>query len=142
MSQAVFTDALGGIEHIRVGQYEPGLPQAGEVLLRQRVMGVNYSDVLMRRGGYGAKPPFILGREGVGVVESLGLGVNDFKVGDRVAYTATTAALRERAQSTFAAYRAGHFKLEHITQFSLDRAADAHRAIESRNTIGPIVLTA
>ena len=58
------------------------------------------------------------------------------------AYIATTEELRERARLTFAAYKAGQFKLDHITQFALSDAASAHRAIESRTTMGPIVLTA
>lgn len=70
MSKAIWVDAIGGIENIRVGRYEPGEPKAGEALVRQTVMGVNYSDVLMRKGSHGVTAPFILGREGLGVVEA------------------------------------------------------------------------
>lgn len=96
MAKAVFLDALGGAENMRVGEYDPGKPKAGEALVRQTVMGVNFSDVMMRKGGYNAKPPFVMGREGVGVVEAVGAGVTTVKVGERVGYTSNPGGYAEK----------------------------------------------
>lgn len=61
-------------------------PQAGEVLLRVIVAGVNRPDVLQRAGAYppppGASP--LLGLEAAGEIVALGEGVTQWKVGDRV----------------------------------------------------------
>ncbi len=56
--------------------------------LKLHAAGVNFIDVNQRRGRYRAtiEPPFVPGLEGAGVVEELGFGVKDAKIGDRVAY--------------------------------------------------------
>ncbi|MDR2172898.1 MAG: quinone oxidoreductase [Burkholderiales bacterium] len=61
-------------------------PGSGEVLLRHTAIGVNYIDVYFRNGLYPQPMPGALGKEAVGVVEAVGSGVTDVKVGDRVAY--------------------------------------------------------
>ncbi len=95
MAKVIMLDAFGGTENMRVADVEVGAPGAGEALIRQTVMGVNFSDVLARRGGYAGKPPLVLGREGVGVVEKLGAGVTHVKVGERVAYTSNPGGYAE-----------------------------------------------
>jgi NADPH:quinone reductase len=96
MPKAIFLDALGGAENMRLGEHNPGAPAAAEALIRQTVMGVNYSDVMMRKGGYNAKPPFVMGREGIGVVEAVGAGVTNVKTGDRVGYTSNPGGYAEK----------------------------------------------
>lgn len=65
-------------------------PRPGEVRLRHTAIGVNYSDVNIRRGGFyifGERSmPLIIGAEAAGVVEDVAAGVADVKIGDRVAY--------------------------------------------------------
>lgn len=61
-------------------------PEAGEVLLRQTAIGVNYIDVYHRTGFYPLPYPTGIGLEAAGVVEAVGSGVTRLKVGDRVAY--------------------------------------------------------
>src|SRR5262245_6046276 len=58
----------------------------GEVVVKVSAAGVNYADTMMRRGFYIQKPtlPFIPGFEFSGVVTQAGLGVTEFKPGDRV----------------------------------------------------------
>ena len=55
-------------------------------------------------------------------------------------YTSTRARLSEIAQSLFAAIRAGAVRPEIRHRYPLGAAADAHRDLESRRTIGQIVL--
>ena len=65
-------------------------PAPGEVRLRHTAVGVNFADTYHR--GRISHPwivppcPVVIGFEGVGTVEGVGAGVNNFKTGDRVAY--------------------------------------------------------
>lgn len=93
---AIQTRAYGGSSE---QTYEPiviGEPGPGQVLLRQTAIGVNFLDIYHRRGE--AKPasglPFVNGFEGVGVIESVGAGIDDpnVRVGARVGYTLAIGA--------------------------------------------------
>jgi NADPH2:quinone reductase len=61
-------------------------PEAGQALVRLEAVGVNYIDIYHRTGFYKNPLPFTLGLEGAGVVEGVGAGVSEVRVGDRVAY--------------------------------------------------------
>jgi NADPH2:quinone reductase len=62
-------------------------PSPGDVLIQQTAIGVNFIDIQQRKGRYPAKSfPATPGGEGAGVIEAVGEGVSEFKVGDRVAY--------------------------------------------------------
>ncbi|MEQ8300359.1 MAG: quinone oxidoreductase [Hyphomonas sp.] len=64
-------------------------PGPGQALVRQSAVGLNFIDTYFRTGLYPAKIPFTPGGEGAGVVESVGEGVTNLKVGDRVGYVAS-----------------------------------------------------
>jgi NADPH2:quinone reductase len=71
-------------------------PKAGEVLIRQSAIGLNFIDVYHRTGLYpAASMPFTPGSEGAGEVVAVGEGVTEFKPGDRVAYGMTVGAYAE-----------------------------------------------
>ena len=58
-----------------------------EILLKNKVIGLNFADIYRRKGNYYLKgePPYIAGYEGAGiVVESKS---DKYKVGDKIAYT-------------------------------------------------------
>ncbi len=57
-------------------------------------------------------------------------------------YVATHAQLAERAQRVWDAVADGTLKLPPIERFTLDAAAQAHARLESRGTIGALILTA
>jgi len=90
MSQAIRIHAHGGPEVMQWEAVAEATPRRGEVLLRQTAVGLNFIDVYERTGLYGGQLPGGLGREAAGVVEAIGPGVREFKVGDRVAYASTT----------------------------------------------------
>jgi NADPH:quinone reductase len=72
-------------------------PGDGEVLLRQTAVGVNFLDVYFRSGLYAWPGDSIIpGAEAAGVVEAVGPGVTDLRVGDRVAYVMAHGAYRQR----------------------------------------------
>ena len=89
MAKAVVVHAHGGPEALLYEDHDPGKPGEGEVLLRHTAIGLNFLDVYYRNGLYPAPNglPLVPGGEAAGVVVSLGEGVTDLKVGDRVAYT-------------------------------------------------------
>ena len=55
-------------------------------------------------------------------------------------YVATPALMAERAQRVWAALADGSLKAPPIERWSLDAAARAHERLESRNTVGALVL--
>lgn len=84
--KAVRVYEAGGPEVLKIETLELPAPAAGEVRIRHTAIGLNFQDIYTRSGQYPAPMPTGLGTEAVGVVEGLGAGVTDFKVGDRVCY--------------------------------------------------------
>src|SRR6476661_2891622 len=84
MRAAVVTDFHSPLQVQDLPIPEPG---AGEVLVRIETSGVCHTDIHAAHGDWPVKPtpPFIPGHEGVGIVESVGAGVTEVAVGDRVA---------------------------------------------------------
>lgn len=76
---------------------EIGRPGLGEVVVENRAIGVNFTDVYLRSGAF-APPtlPFTPGKEGAGVVIAVGEDVSEFAPGDRVAYVETLGAYAEQ----------------------------------------------
>jgi NADPH2:quinone reductase len=100
--KAIRVHRFGGPEVLTVDDLPDPVAQPGEVVVRVRAAGVNPYDTYMRAGNYGARNPalpYTPGSDAAGVVEALGSGVNDLKVGDRV-YTAgtVTGAYAEKAR--------------------------------------------
>ena len=86
MSKAVFVNECGGPEVLSYQDNHVSQPGPGEVLLRNTAIGVNYIDTYYRSGLYPAELPLIPGDQASGIIEAVGVGVSDFKPGDRVAY--------------------------------------------------------
>lgn len=85
-AQAIRIHQTGGPEMLRWETVELGEPGAGQVLLRQTAVGLNFIDIYHRNGLYPVPLPSGIGMEGAGVVEAVGPDVTDLKPGDRVAY--------------------------------------------------------
>jgi NADPH:quinone reductase-like Zn-dependent oxidoreductase len=65
-------------------------PGAGQILVRMRAAALNYRDLLVARGTYGAgavKQNTVPLSDGAGEVVAVGTGVSRFRIGDRVAGT-------------------------------------------------------
>jgi NADPH2:quinone reductase len=86
MPHAIRVHATGGPEVLQWEEVQVGDPGPGEVRLRQEAAGVNFIDVYHRTGLYKQDLPFTPGVAGAGVVDALGAGVENIKVGERVAY--------------------------------------------------------
>jgi NADPH:quinone reductase len=83
---AIRVHETGGPEVLRLEEIEVGDPGPGQLRIRQSAIGVNFIDTYFRTGLYQTPLPFTAGQEGAGVVEAIGEGVQDIRVGDRVAY--------------------------------------------------------
>jgi NADPH2:quinone reductase len=87
MSGAVRVHEVGGPEVLRFEEVGVGPPGPGQALIRQTAIGLNFIDVYFRTGLYPPPQlPFTPGLEGAGVVEGVGEGVSELRVGQRVAY--------------------------------------------------------
>ena len=80
-----------GIGDIRLDDVpEPKIEQPMDAIVRLTSSAICGTDLHMIRGTMpGMKPGTILGHEGVGVIQELGPGVRNFKVGDRVVMGST-----------------------------------------------------
>lgn len=62
-------------------------PQAGEVLVDVRAVGICHTDLFQATGAFGTRFPAVFGHEGAGIVEAIGEGVTKVKPGDKVLLT-------------------------------------------------------
>ncbi len=105
--RAMQIDAYGGPDVVVVREVPVPRPAPGEVLVRIGYSGINFMDVYTRlgryagtgaaRGHYTSGLPLTLGIEGAGRVAAVGDGVDDWRVGDRVAYALARGSYAEYA---------------------------------------------
>ncbi len=88
MTQAIRIHEHGGPEVMKWEAVEVGAPGDKEVRIKHTAVGLNFIDTYHRTGLYKIPLPSVIGREAAGVIEAVGTGVSDLKVGDRVAYAA------------------------------------------------------
>ena len=86
MPHAIRFHKTGGPEVLQWEEVNVAPPGANEVQVRHKAVGLNYIDTYHRSGLYPLPLPSGVGAEAAGVIEAVGSGVTEFKVGDRVAY--------------------------------------------------------
>src|SRR5512144_1074513 len=86
MAKAIRFHQIGGPEVLKLETVDVGEPGPGQARVRHTFIAVNFIDIYFRTGLYPAPLPSGLGSDAVGVVEAVGPGVTDIKVGDRVGY--------------------------------------------------------
>ncbi len=89
--QAILVTEPSDAKGLVLGQAPIPSPAAGQVLVKIAATGVNFIETYQRSGVYQVKYPFTPGSEFSGVITELGDGVQNFKVGDRVATASGTA---------------------------------------------------
>ncbi len=97
VGKAIFLEEYGGPEVFVLRDHDLAAPAPGQLQIRHRAIGLNFIDIYQRKGLYPLSLPAILGSEAAGVVEAVGEGVDDFAVGDRIAYVAGGGAYGEAA---------------------------------------------
>jgi NADPH2:quinone reductase len=86
MTKAIRIERTGGPEVLQWVDVDVGEPGHGQARVRHTAVGLNFIDTYQRSGLYALPLPTGLGQEAAGVIEAVGDGVVDLKVGDRVAY--------------------------------------------------------
>lgn len=85
MMRTTVQQSLGGPEVLDVVEVPRPGPRANDMLVRVHASGINPTDWKHREGGgFLGAPPFTLGWDVSGVVESVGVGVARFQPGDEV----------------------------------------------------------
>ncbi len=84
--RSVVVSRTGGPDVLELQELPDPEPGPGQVLVDVGAAGVNFIDVYHREGRYAVDLPFTVGSEGAGVVRTVGAGVRDVAVGDRVAW--------------------------------------------------------
>jgi NADPH2:quinone reductase len=86
MVQAIRFHETGSADVLKLENVEVGEPGPGQARVRHSLIAVNFIDIYFRTGRYPLALPNGLGSDAVGVVEAVGPGVTDIRVGDRVGY--------------------------------------------------------
>ena len=84
--KAIRVERTGGPDVLHLTDIEKPAPKAGEALVKNTAVGVNFIDIYIRSGLYPMTTPYTPGAEAAGVIEAIGENAFDLKVGDRVAY--------------------------------------------------------
>jgi NADPH2:quinone reductase len=97
--KALLSEAPGAPDTLVLRDIAEPVPGRGQVRIAVRYCGINYPDVLVIEDKYQFKPPrpFAPGSEMSGVIDAVGEGVTEFKVGDAVIAAATSGGLAEKA---------------------------------------------
>ena len=95
--KALRVHKFGGPEVLSYEDVDVTEPKSGEARVRIEAIGLNFIDIYQRTGLYPLPTPFTLGMEGAGVVDAIGDGVKEVKIGDRVAYAMVLGSYAEYA---------------------------------------------
>jgi NADPH2:quinone reductase len=97
--RAIVTERTGSPDVMKLRDVPDPVPTATQVVIEVAYCGCNWGDTQIRAGNYPhpMSYPMILGYEVSGVISSIGPGVTDFLVGDRVcAISASAGGYAER----------------------------------------------
>lgn len=96
--RAIILERHGGPGVLRVREAPEPTPGPGQVRVRVEAIGVNYAEVLSRKGLYGWAPalPYTPGMEATGTIDALGAGVEGRALSERVIVGAQHGAYAER----------------------------------------------
>lgn len=143
--RAVVLNKTGVPEMLYVSEIPEHEPGAGEVRVKLHYAGINYAEILSRKGLYGWAPerPYILGMEASGVIEKVGEGVDESRLGQRVMVGAKTGAYAEKivvpenqaipSPEGFSAVESAAFLVNYMTAwvclFKMARAAPGEKVL-------------
>ena len=95
--KAIRVHNFGSPEVLQIDHVPIPEPEAGEARIKIEAIGVNFIDIYHRTGLYPLQTPSTLGMEGAGMVDAVGEGVTEVKIGDRVAYAMIPGSYAEYA---------------------------------------------
>ncbi|ADB62066.1 NAD(P)H quinone oxidoreductase, PIG3 family [Haloterrigena turkmenica DSM 5511] len=95
--KAIEVTEYGDSDALEVVDADLPEPNAGEVRIEVEAAGINFADIMQRRGVYpdGPDAPYAPGMEAAGTVDAVGEGVEDVSEGDRVVAMLDTGGYAE-----------------------------------------------
>ncbi|GAA1463940.1 quinone oxidoreductase family protein [Williamsia maris] len=100
--KAIHVTAHGGPEVLRSVDVDDPTPGPGQLAVRVGAVGINFIDTYLRSGLYPSQTPYVPGSEGAGTVVAVGEGVDESRVGSRVAWSDAPGSYAEIALVTAA----------------------------------------
>ncbi len=87
----------GPSRSLKVSEVGEVTPETDEVKIRVETIGINYAEILSRRGQYSWAPklPYVPGMEAFGEIVEIGSSVTDRKIGDKVIVGGQTGSYAE-----------------------------------------------
>ncbi|MEW6640314.1 MAG: zinc-binding dehydrogenase [Pseudomonadota bacterium] len=85
MMKAIQFRAFGGPEQLSLVDIDAPRPQPGQIAIDVHAAGVNFAEIMHRKGTLGGDPIAVPGLEVAGVVTELGANVGKFALGEQVA---------------------------------------------------------
>jgi zinc-binding alcohol dehydrogenase/oxidoreductase len=84
--KALVLEATDGLKSAVVKDIDPPIAKAGEVLVAVKAAGLNHRELWITRGQYPGMvaAPFSMGCDAAGVIESVGEGVDEKRIGEEV----------------------------------------------------------
>jgi NADPH2:quinone reductase len=132
--QAWFCETLSGPEGLVWKEVPTPEPGPGEVRIAIRAASLNFPDILIVQGKYQFKPalPFVPGSEYAGLIDAVGVGVTQFKVGDPVAAMGSTGGFASHAvvEASRVLKLPPGFALEDGAAFALTYGTSHHALID------------
>lgn len=139
MTYVVRLRSPGGVDRLEAAELDLAAPGAGEILVRQTAIGVNFIDIYLRTGLYPLPAlPAVLGIEAAGVVTAVGAGVSGLQAGDRVAYAGALGAYAtERLLPAWRAVELPPTITDAAAASALARGMTAHMLMTHVYAVGP-----
>ena len=111
MRAVVMSEPASGPDRTKVREVEVPHPGPGHVSIEVAYAGINFIDVMARRGDPGYVPawPYVPGLEVAGTIRELGAGVTSLAAGQQVAAFTRGGGLAEVAVADVALVRPGCF---------------------------------
>ncbi|QRV13763.1 NADPH:quinone oxidoreductase family protein [Haloterrigena salifodinae] len=102
--KAIEVTEYGDSDALEVVDADLPEPNADEVRIEVEAAGINFADIMQRRGVYpdGPDAPYVPGMEAAGTVDAVGEGVDDVSEGDRVVAMLDTGGYAEYATANAA----------------------------------------
>jgi len=86
MTRIIKIEKIGGPEVLELKTINLEKPTPEEVTIEHKAIGLNFIDTYHRSGLYPIELPSGIGGEGAGIIKAVGSKVENFTVGDKVAY--------------------------------------------------------
>jgi len=86
MTRVVKIEKTGGPEVLKLETINLEKPAPQEVTIEHKAIGLNFIDTYHRSGLYPLDMPTGIGLEGAGIIKEVGSKVDNFSIGDKVAY--------------------------------------------------------